>query len=607
MFSAMKGLKCGLEIHQQLKGKKLFCACPTLIQERAPEFAVTRKLRAVVGETGEIDAAAAAEALKQKKYVYQCWDECVCLIDLDEAPPKHLNGGALNTAVQVGKLFKASFVDEVQVMRKTIVDGSNTTGFQRTSLVAFDGVLDSSRGTVSIPTVLVEEDSARILESTSEYTMFALDRLGIPLLEISTGPDIVSPEHCAEVAEKIGLFLRSTGMCRRGLGSIRQDVNVSIAGGARVEIKGAQDLKLLPVLVEREVERQESLLRIRDELKKRKVAKVDARPEDVTNVFGKSESKVISSALKNGGIVAGVKLVGFGGLVGREIQPARRLGSEFSDRAKVAAGVGGVFHSDELPKYGITESDVQKVRKHFKCGKNDAFVLVADGRDRARRALHAVVERANEVRRGVPEEVRRALPDGSTTFLRPIPGAARMYPETDVLPIRLHKKQIDAVKLPELIDARMKRYQRVMGKDLALLAAKSDVFPLIDELMRSCKKVKPAFIAETILTAPKTVKKQFNVDIDPSDDDYRALFAALDKGRISKDVVLDVLKENKPVKQVLSKFKRLAKKELEAAVKKIVQKNKGAPAKAIIGKVMVELRGKASGKDIAELVKKHTH
>lgn len=601
----MAKIKCGLEIHQQLDCKKLFCECDSIIQENNPLYTVMRKLRAVVGETGEVDVAAAQEALKGKEYIYEGYDENCCLIELDEEPPRSLRPEALTAAIQVAKLFKAKFVDEVQVMRKTIVDGSNTSGFQRTSLVAFDGRIDSSLGPISIPTVIVEEDSARLIKEEPDKTIFRLDRLGIPLVEVSTGPDIVSPEHCAEVAEKLGMLLRSTGKVKRGLGTIRQDVNVSIEGGERVEIKGAQDLKLLPKLVELEATRQQNLLDLKKELEKRKVREVFSQIMDCSRLLVNSKAKIIKATLSKGGVVLGIKLPEFKGLLGKEVQPNRRLGTEFSDRAKVAAGVGGIFHSDELPDYGILPDEVEQISKHLDCGDHDAFVLIADMKPKAERALKAVIIRANDAVHGVPKEVRRANEDGTTTFLRVMPGAARMYPETDVLPIRITKEMIKAVELPELIEHKTGRYEKLgLGHDLAELVAKSDRSVLFDDFVKSFKQLKPAYIAELLMTSERTIRRQFNIEISPSDEDFCALLAALEHDEISKESILDILKENKPVKEVLHKYRLMSESQLLRELTRIVEQNKGMQFNALIGKAMSELRGKAPGQKIVELLKK---
>ncbi len=320
------GLKCGIEIHQQLEGKKLFCSCPTTIRDDPSHFTVHRKLRAVAGEAGEVDVAAAQEMQKGKTFTYEGFEDTTCLVELDEEPPHDVNDDALITALQTSLVLKATPVDQLHLMRKTVVDGSNTSGFQRTGLIARNGTLTTEHGTVTIPTISLEEDASRIIKNSPTNTLYRLDRLGIPLIEIGTGPEIKDPDQCKEVAEALGMILRSTGRVKRGLGTIRQDVNVSIAGGVRVEIKGAQDLKLLPTLVAYEVLRQKTLLELKDELVKRK-ASVSSKIENVTHILAAVDSAVIKSALSAQGVVLGITLPGFHGLIGKEVQPGRRLGT----------------------------------------------------------------------------------------------------------------------------------------------------------------------------------------------------------------------------------------------------------------------------------------
>lgn len=598
-------ITCGLEIHQQLDTQKLFCACPSTIQENNPDYTVKRHLRAVVGETGEIDIAAAEASKKGKTFLYECYDANTCLIELDEEPPRNLREEALAVAIQVGKLAHAHFASEVQVMRKTVIDGSNTSGFQRTALVAYNGKIQTKNGDVTIPTIIVEEDSARLIKEEPDTTTFRLDRLGIPLIEISTGPDIHSPEQCMDVAEKIGLLLRSTGKTKRGLGTIRQDVNVSIPGGTRVEIKGAQELKLIPLLVTTEAARQAKLLEIKKHLEERGVKKVHAQIVDVTTLLAHSASNVIKKTLLSSGCILGIKLSNFAALIGFEIQPGKRLGTEFSERAKAAAGVSGIFHSDELPNYGITLDEKNTLAKHLDLGPKDAFVIVCAPKNRAERALHAVIIRANDALNGVPKEVRRANDDGTTTFLRMMPGAARMYPETDVLPIRLTTELIDSIPIPELIEHKITRYEKLgLAKDLAELCAKSDASALFEKFAQEFKKTKPAYIAEILLTSEPTIRRQYNITISPTDDDFATLFFALEHEEIAKESVLEILKQNKPVKEVISQFKTLTDKELAHKLKKIVEDNKGMPFNGLIGKAMAELRGKANGQKIVEMLKK---
>src|SRR3989338_8905671 len=277
------GLKCGIEIHQQLEGKKLFCSCPTTLRDDPPDFTITRKLRATAGESGEIDVAAAQEQTRGKTFIYHGYNDTTCLVETDSEPPHDLNKEALLTALQFSQIAGATVSPVVQVMRKTVVDGSNTSGFQRTALIARNGMLTTSQGEVGIINISLEEDSCKIISETAEDKSYSLDRLGIPLIEIGTAPDIKTPEQCQEAAKKIGMLLRSLPGVKRGLGTIRQDVNVSIAGGQRIEIKGAQDLRLLPLLVELEAKRQQELLKIRDELKSVKLSGLNI--VDVTPLF----------------------------------------------------------------------------------------------------------------------------------------------------------------------------------------------------------------------------------------------------------------------------------------------------------------------------------
>jgi glutamyl-tRNA(Gln) amidotransferase subunit E len=598
------GLKCGIEIHQQLEGKKLFCSCPTALREDEPHFTAIRNLRASAGEAGQVDVAALQEMKKGRRYVYHGYQDTTCLVELDESPPEKLNPEAFDTALQVSKLLKAKIVDCMQFMRKTVVDGSNTSGFQRTALVSRNGVIESSLGPIGIPTICLEEDSCRPVSENAKEVVWALDRLGIPLMEIGTTPDIKTPEQCKEVCEKIGLILRSTGKAKRGIGTIRQDVNVSIKGGNRIEVKGVQDLKSIPQIIENEVIRQKSLIEIKEELGKRRVKKFEANIKDITEDIKNSGSKVIKKAIESGGVILGIMLPGFARLVGKEVQPGRRLGTEFSDRAKVIAGVGGIFHSDELPNYGITDREVELLKHELGCLENDAFVIVADTKERSEKALKAVADRANEAIDGVPCEVRGETKDGNTVYQRPMPGAARMYPETDVPMTRITRQIVDSVKLPELIEDKMKRFEKMgIGKDLAELTARSEKADLFDKFVTDYLELKPAYIAEVLMTSAKTIKRNFNVDISPSEQDFLELFAALASGQISKESVLEILKENKPVCETLPKYQNMSDNELRAELKKIILENKGMPYNALIGAAMKKLRGKASGEKIAQFLK----
>jgi len=370
------GLVAGLEIHQQLDtATKLFCNCPTRIRE--PEEStrsLTRYLHPTKSELGEIDEAALEESMVDREFEYLAYDS-TCLVEEDDEPPHRVDREAMEVALEIGQLLDMHVADQVHVMRKIVIDGSNTSGFQRSMLVANDGAIETSEGPVGIEDMLLEEESAQRVEETDDGVRFSLDRLGIPLVEIGTKPDIRSPEQAREAAERIGMLLRSTGKVKRGLGTIRQDVNVSIADGARIELKGVQSLDDIDDIVRNEVRRQVELLDIRDELHERGASV--GEPLDVTEVFDDTESGVIRGALDAGGVVQAVLLEGFDGLVGREIQPDRRLGTELSDYAK-RHGAGGIFHTDELPAYGVTDEEITALREAAEAGPEDAVAIVAD-------------------------------------------------------------------------------------------------------------------------------------------------------------------------------------------------------------------------------------
>ena len=596
------GLKCGIEIHQQLEGKKLFCSCPTTIRADPSHKKIYRIIRASAGESGAIDIAALQESKKQRIFVYETYNDTNCLVETDEEPPHEINKKALETAVLFAKMANAKLVDSIHVMRKTIVNGSNTSGFQRTALIALNGDIKSSFGHVGIHTVILEEDSARTIEETKDTVIYNLDRIGIPLIEVCTAPEMHQPEQVREIAEKIGLMLRSTETAKRGLGTIRQDVNVSIAGGARVEIKGAQDLKLLSDFVKLEALRQKKLLEIRDIIKKRKYKEQKSIIIDITEDLRVSNARVIKTAIEQGGTVLACKFEKLQGIFGIEVQPNRRFGSECSDRAKVIAGVGGIFHSDELPKYGITQSEVDSIKGTLQVKPEDAFVLVADQKERSQKALEAVITRVNESLLGVPQEVRKPNEDGTTNYLRPMPTAERMYPETDVPAFTL--SALGSLQLPELIEDRKIRYEKLgLSKDVADLAARSENWKNFDMLL-DFKNIKPSYIAEIIFGSIRAIKTQFNTDINPSSEDFNIIFMALEQGKISKESVLEILKENKPVKEIIDKFMLISDTELQKKIKTIITKNKNTPLNALIGIAMKELRGKASGQKIAEMIKK---
>lgn len=458
MMDPYEGMMCGIEIHQQLDTRKLFCDCESVLEEEG-SGGTYRRLRPTTSEMGEVDRAALAQFRRGYGYRYQVCPCSSCLVELDEEPPHDVNAEAMETALIFSKLIGASVIDEIQFMRKIVVDGSNTSGFQRTSLVAVDGSVDALGRRIGILSVCLEEDACRRIGATDTDVVWRTDRLGIPLIEVATAPDMRTPEEVMEVALRIGTLLRATKRVKRGIGTIREDLNISIPDGARIEIKGVQELRMLPDFVRNEVRRQKMLVRVRDILRERGVGAVPFAAEDVTEVFRGCGAKVIMGALQSKGVVLAARLPGFAGLMNGD-GGSLRLGAEMAQYARTA-GVKGIFHSDELPNYGIEQEYVDALKEHLALtDEYDAFVICAAPGRKASAALKLAVDRANAAIDGVPEETRDPLPDGTTRYSRPLPGAARMYPETDVPPTEIRPERLQRIarnlpELPEVTEARL--------------------------------------------------------------------------------------------------------------------------------------------------------
>ena len=587
---------------------KLFCSCPSCLTDSKADLIIEREQRAVASELGKFDRAALHESLRQRRFFYQTYHAHNCLVELDEEPPHPLNPDALEIALQISLLMRAKPIDEVHVMRKTVIDGSNTSGFQRTMLIATDGYIKTTDGKVGIDSICLEEDAARLLAADEKKVAYRLDRLGIPLVELGTAPDIKSPNQAREAANVLGTILRSCQV-KRGLGTIRQDLNVSIAKGARIEMKGVQDLDLIPEMVEKEVQRQENLLKIKKELKTRKASVGTSK--DISKVLKKSKSKLIKDC------TLGVKLKAFSGLIGMELCPGRRLGTELADYAKTQ-GVKGLLHSDELPAYGITQKEVISISKALKCGLDDGFMLISSDQATAKRAMAKAIERAKQAFKGVPEETRRAKPDGTSEYMRPLPGAARMYPETDELPILVDAKMLRKVKknLPELIDKKVKRFQKKykISHPLAKEVVHDGFATLFEKSVNSLG-VSATIVANTLASDLPALRRD-GVPVNSLDDEnLYDVFKAISEGKLAKEAIPDALtamaREGVPISKALEKVGgSLSSKDLKAIVAKIVKKNRaiikaqGPRAFApLMGEVMKEVRGKVDGKLVASALK----
>lgn len=592
------GLKVGLEIHQQLNTHKLFCGCSSDILSIEGER-ITRYLRLTRSELGAVDIAAEAAAGRGRVYNYICPEGASCLVEKDEEPPHLPNPAAIETVLQVCAMLGSNVVDEIYFMRKIVLDGSNTSGFQRTALIGMGGKIKD----IGIATICLEEDAARKISEDSESITYSLDRLGIPLIEIATNPEIISPEQARDVALSIGLLLRSTEKVKRGIGTIRQDLNVSINGGARVEIKGIQELNVIPKIVENEVMRQQKFLEVAEKLKERKASL--GKILDVTEIFSSTQSKVLSSAISDNGRVFALSLNGFAGLLEKSpVEP--RLGKELATYARVHSGIKGIFHSDELPGYGITEDEVLAVRSASGAGAHDAFILVAEKEETAKRAIEAVKERAGMAIEGVPEEVRKALPDCSTEYMRPMPGAARMYPETDVSPIRVSEELLARIRksLPERLEEKVQRFVRQCN--LSLEVAKQIVHSgEFERFELFAGYAPPAIAARIILNIIPEIESKGKDISKITDEDIIAVLDMLKQGRFAKEAIpniLEMIADGKTVFEAVECAGTASTEDLEKAVDKILReridfvKNKGLDSVGpLMGILMKEFRGKVDG------------
>ena len=605
------GLMMGLEIHQQLNTKhKLFCPCSTELTDDEFDDGIIRNLRPTQSELGQIDRAALQESLRDMTFKYESFNNHTCLVETDDEPPHALNREALDICITIASLLNMRMVDEFHTMRKQVIDGSNTGGFQRTGLAATDGYLDTPYGRVAIESLGLEEDAARRVDSDDEFTEFRLDRLGIPLAEITTDPSMHHPEQIKEVAYMIGQVLRSTNV-KRGLGTIRQDVNISITRGARVEIKGVQDLDLMPEIVEREVQRQLALADIKDELIKRN-ASVDDTIYDLDEVFENTSSKILSSSA----CIKGIILRGFDGLIGKEVQPGRRFGTELSSYAK-KMGVSGLFHTDELPAYGIGAEEVDAMKEFLKISPEDAIIIVAHDEDVAVNALNEVIRRANMAFDGVVEETRKALDDGNTEYMRPLPTANRMYLETDIPLFKITADRIEPIAndLPELPDVKQARIieEYKLSEDLATQLVKRQEADMFEDILADVS-VDATPVASLLAYDLREIKREgYDIDV-LTLNHFKGIFTLLADGKIAKDSVrklaIETIKNpDTDISEIAEKSNLVMMSEDDVAkiIAEIVAQNEGMVKERqmgamgpLMGMCMKELKGTKTEKNLLE-------
>jgi glutamyl-tRNA(Gln) amidotransferase subunit E len=431
-----KDLVIGLEVHLQLNTGKLFCRCPVSGTDQLTGK-ISRRLKPTSGESGLVDRAAIYEEERSRAFDYVLTDN-TCLVEIDEEPPRPMNPHALSTALKIAATLKCSILEDIECMRKIVIDGSNTSGFQRTSLIAMNGSLDTEHGNVRISSVCLEEDSARKIAEEDQMVKYSLGRLGIPLVEITTEPDIKSADHAIEVARLIGLSAMITGLITKNSDSIRQDVNLSMGYG-RVEIKGISRLSQIKEAIESEVSRQQSIARASEIINKRGgFNRSYLEFIDVSDLFENTGSVLVKKGLSEGKRVFAACLENMNQTLK---QDDVRMGQEIADIAR-AFSVGGVLHSDELPGYGIDESTVKTVSKKTGRSMNDGILLVITTKRTADILSREIASRITKLIKLDLQETRFFSDKGRTVYLRPLPGAERMYPETDVKPFHVTREDL---------------------------------------------------------------------------------------------------------------------------------------------------------------------
>lgn len=462
------GFMSGLEVHQQLlTEKKLFCHCPAGIFHKDEEYdaEIIRHMRPTLSELGEYDGTALMEFKTKKEIVYRINNENACTYEVDDTPPFLVNREAIDKALQVAILSKYKIVGEVHITRKQYLDGSIPTGFQRTAILGVDGEIQLKNKKVRLIQLSVEEDSCREISDIGHRRIYKTDRLGMPLIETVTYPDMVNPDEVKEACDYIRFLNRSTGLVRTGIGAGREDVNVSCTGGTRVEIKGVAHTKWIPELTHIECFRQWSLLRMKDELLNRvkdpKSWKMSSENLDFNAL--KTDYKAIIDAKDAGFKLIAVKLPDFKGILSWFDQPGIMFAQEFSDRLKVIACIEkpNMLHS-EMENQILDSADIDFIKNKLAINEEkDAFIVFWALQDDIKTALDTIEERCKLAFECIPNETRKSFENGTTIFERVLPGADRMYPDTDSMPIPLEGSYIDGLREKVIIDVNERLAQMV--------------------------------------------------------------------------------------------------------------------------------------------------
>jgi glutamyl-tRNA(Gln) amidotransferase subunit E len=613
------GFRSGLEIHQQLlTEKKLFCRCPAGRYSDKYDAEILRHMRPTLSELGEYDGTALMEFKTKKEIIYRINRETVCTYEMDDTPPFMIDEHALDHALGIAMLYSLNLVDELHIARKQYLDGSIPTGFQRTTIVGVNGWVPYKDRRVSIVQLGLEEDACREVSDVGHRRTYLTDRLGMPLIETVTGPDMRTPREVAEVAQILRRLVRSTGNVRTGMGAAREDVNVSVRGGTRVEIKGVPRIPRIPLLTYHEAMRQWNLLRLREELRGRGITPETFKSgtEDVTRVLHNTSYHPIREALDAGLVASAVVLRGFRDLLAWQTQTNTRFSREVSDRVRVVAcltKLPNIVHSDSSSET-LSSPKWEAVRKAVKATMDDTVVVVWGNPEDVKTGAQEIAIRAREATIGIPSETRQALKDGTNGFERILPGPDRMYPDTDLPPKQVTEERLERIRrgIPVPIWTREAWYRELgLPADVVEPLAVSRLAGLYEVLVKEWA-IQPVAAAVALVQFRKRLKK---LGLDPraiNEEAFRKIFALLRDRKISREGVFALMDraarggslpgpgevrpatEEEVYAQVVASI---------AALDGMKVHNPDKRAHILMGLVMTALRGRVEGAAVLERVR----
>lgn len=611
------GFKSGLEIHQQLlTNKKLFCRCPAGKYSDSYDAEILRHMRPTLSELGEYDGTALMEFKTKKEIIYQINRETVCTYEMDDTPPFEMNEDALDITLGIGMLYDCVMVDEVHIARKQYLDGSIPTGFQRTAIVGVDGSIPYKDRKIKIIQLSIEEDACREVSDIGHVRTYITDRLGMPLIETVTGPDMRTPQEVADVANICRWLVRSTGKVRTGIGAAREDVNVSVAGGTRIEIKGVPRIPNIPLLTYSEAMRQWNLLKLRDELHKRGITAdtFQSKVENITKFLRKTMYQPIQNAIGQGMVVNCVLLRGYKNILRWQTQTGTYFSREISDRVRVVAcltTLPNIIHSDSTGE-SIASSEWQTIQKHIGASADDAMVIVWGNEQDVKMGAQEIIIRAKEATIGIPSETRQALGDGTDGFERILPGPDRMYPDTDLPPKRIGDERLNRIRAG--IPVRFwttEGWYRELGipSDVIRPLSISPYAQLFKELVDNLK-IDPTLASVALIQFPSRIRKAFPKMNALSEETFREIFSLYKDGKIAREAILELMKQS-VTRGKIEVPSECSDKELSEIIRVSVKKlneieirNPEKKDQIIMGLVMSSVRGRIDGSKVAARVRK---